>query len=225
MPRTKFVIMSAAGAAVLAFVSALFGRVSFGAILLRSIFWAGVFGIFGFGSHVLLSKIIPELFEISADHEVDTEAGETYGQEKKAEVGGNLNIVLEGEEPAFSAAEEDASEEDLPGRDENEFIEEIQSVDEEDGEAYLGSEKIEAQPADDEDARGGGRGGGGALDVDSLPDLEDFSESFDSVAAAQEGDDQFIEQPGEEVDLLGTHHDPATIAKAVRTIIGRDQEG
>lgn len=225
MPRLKIVIFSAAVAAVLAFISALFGRVSFGAILLRTLFWAGVFGIFSLGIQLLLEKLIPELFESSSETVEEPETEGEFGSNEAGEVGNNLNIVLEGEEPAFTAAGEDDSGEETAEEDENEFIEEIQAVDDEDE-----PERGAADGTDSGIPNGGGPEEevaeiGTVSDVDSLPNLSDFSDSFDSVSSVQEEGGQLSGQSGEDVDLLGTHHDPATVAKAVRTIIGRDQEG
>lgn len=225
MPRLKIVVLSAAGAGFLAFISALFGRVSFGAILLRSLFWAGVFGIFSLGLQVLLEKLIPELFESASELAEGPETEEEFGSNREAKVGNNLNIVLEDEEPAFAVAGEDDSGEDSGEEDEDEFIEEIQAVENEDESAQGNAHETDSGIPNGEEPEEEVAEIGTVSNVDSLPNLSDFSDSFDSVSAAQDEADHYSGQSGEDVDLLGTHHDPATVAKAVRTIIGRDQEG
>src|SRR6056297_1139379 len=108
MPGLKTVLISSIGAALLAFISGLFGRVTLGAMLLRSLFWAGVFGLFSFGVHLLLQKMVPELFEKGSEPENEFEDGEETSEEDTSGKGRNLNIVLEGDEPALeSAAAED----------------------------------------------------------------------------------------------------------------------
>lgn len=231
----KTVLFSASGAAVLAFISGLFGRVTFGAMLLRSLFWAGVFGIFSLGVYMLLQKMVPELFEERAEPESEFQDGEEKDEEISSEKGSNLNIVLEGDDPALDnvISDDDGEREEGEGlEDGNEFVEEIQAVDDEseneesaedDGEkvSAFSSSSADRNQTDDEDVRDRGA----VSDVDTLPDLEDFSDSFESVAASQDSSDHFTEKSQEGVDLLGEQHDPATVAKAVRTIIGRDQEG
>ncbi len=77
----------------------------------------------------------------------------------------------------------------------------------------------------------------GSDDVDSLPDLEDFADSFEGVASSQDGEgnsdagaasgsrsgDGF--SSSEPVDVFGSQEDPETVAKALRTFMKKDQEG
>jgi hypothetical protein len=71
-----------------------------------------------------------------------------------------------------------------------------------------------------------------AENVDTLPDLEDFADSFEGVAASQEegGGGEMSSYSGggsssSNVDVMGDHHDSETVAKAVRTLMKKDQEG
>ncbi|MFO7848432.1 MAG: hypothetical protein R6V67_00605, partial [Spirochaetia bacterium] len=73
--------------------------------------------------------------------------------------------------------------------------------------------------------------------------LEDFADSFEGVAASQEEGESSDSSAGSSggsagglsslgkgtsssnVDVNGDQHDPATVAKAVRTLMKKDQEG
>ncbi len=230
MPDKKIVLWSAAFAAVLAFISGLFGRVSFAVVLFRTLLGAAAFGVFTFGIAFLLKQFIPELFETAAESAGNGASGKGHEQGDTSHTGGNLNIVLEGEEPSFPVeGKEDAAGSARTGDSDNEFIEEIREADvQENGD---GAEKPAAgntvQASSSADQGDILDDYGDLSDVDTLPDLEEFSDSFESVAASQDGD-TFSEKNRDsdnKVDMLEGQHDPATVAKAVRTIIRRDQEG
>ena len=229
MPDTKIVFLIAACAAALAFISGLFGRVSFGIVLLRTLIGGVLFGVFSYGAGVLLKRFIPEIFELSSgkseedDHDVPFESAENH------ERGGNLNIVLEGEDPSYSASDEEENVSFQTDDRDNGFIEEIHELESEaeDSSGKPASKGHSARKAAVSDSADILEDYGDLSDVDVLPDLEEFSDSFESVAAAQ-NDDSFSEKSrasNNKVDMLEGQHDPATVAKAVRTIIRRDQEG
>lgn len=230
MPDKKIVLWSAAFAAVLAFISGLFGRVSFAVVLLRTLMGAAAFGAFAFGIAFLLKQFIPELFETAAESAAGGDSAKDSEHTDTSRSGSNLNIVLEGEEPSFAVeGNEEVSASTQTGDGDNEFIEEIREDDvHEDGGSEQKSAAGNTVKASNAEEPGDILDDYGDLsDVDTLPDLEEFSDSFESVAASQDGD-TFSEKNRDsdnKVDMLEGQHDPATVAKAVRTIIRRDQEG
>ena len=230
MPDKKIVLWSAAFAAILAFISGLFGRVTFAVVLFRTLLSAAAFGVFSFGIAFLLKQFIPELFETAVE---SAAGGQSAGESEHADTshsGGNLNIVLEGEEPSFTIeGGEDSSGSTQTGDSDNEFIEEIREddVQETGGSGQKSASENTVQSSTSEEPGDILDDYGDISDVDTLPDLEEFSDSFESVAASQDGD-TFSEKSRDsdnKVDMLEGQHDPATVAKAVRTIIRRDQEG
>jgi hypothetical protein len=64
-------------------------------------------------------------------------------------------------------------------------------------------------------------------DIDELPDLEDYADSFESVAAdtQSEGDEGYRGASSGAVDIDGEQEDPATVAKALRKFMKNDEEG
>ncbi|MFW6208142.1 MAG: hypothetical protein ACOC2P_02865 [Spirochaetota bacterium] len=229
MPNIKVVIWSAAGAAVIAFIAGLFGRVDFLDLILRTLIGGAAFGLFGAGVSVLLMRFVPEIFEIQEveEEEFAVASSETKNEGTQAQQGSNLNIVLDGDEYSYAGeAGDDLSSE--PGREESaldleedeEFVEQVAESGQSANEARGG--ESQSQSTDYEEFED-------LSDVDTLPDLEDFSDSFESVAAAQDSDGQLTGGGGyssdESVDIMGDQQDPATVAKAVRTIISKDQEG
>jgi hypothetical protein len=156
-----------------------------------------------------------------------------------------------GETPEFAAAQEDDSSDEG-------FIEELDEGEPAPGGSggTAGEEEKhgEQQPASvhTEEGTESGSGGGAeasearpaaassneetdfadAENVDTLPDLEDFADSFEGVAASQEegGGGEMGSYTGggsssSNVDVMGDHHDSETVAKAVRTLMKKDQEG
>lgn len=237
MPNIKVVIWSAASAAVLAFIAGLFGRVAFLDLILRTLLGGAAFGLFGAGVSMLLMRFVPEIFEIQEGEEEEfaVSSSESGSEEAQAQQGSNLNIVLDSDEYSYAGEEVETAaggsgasvSADSYGEDE-EFVEEVAEVGGEDAGQVSNSQDGESrtQPAvqagDYEEFED-------LSDVDTLPDLEDFSDSFESVAAVQDSESDSYGGGGyssdESVDIMGDQQDPATVAKAVRTIISKDQEG
>ena len=63
----------------------------------------------------------------------------------------------------------------------------------------------------------------GEDDEEGLPNIEKFSDVFDS--AAENTGEQSALTGSVSVDIMGQEQDPGTVAKAIRTIMKKDQEG
>lgn len=252
MPDLRLVGSSAAFAFVLSFITGLFGGVGFFTILLRAVIGAVAFGALIGGIYLLLEKMIPELFagekgEEDVDNMPAGEQGASGGNVDitlegedgdtaaagSSSAGGEESVsepaAVEGEAETAGAAEP----EDAESADENEeFVEEVaetgseaQSKEEQPSEEGESAESSSGESEEETDEE--------AEDVDTLPDLEDFAESFEGVAASQtEGEGGSSSGAGaagggasQNVDIKGDEYDPGTVAKAVRTIMDKDQEG
>ena len=231
MPDIKIAIWCAAAAGLLSFIAALIGPVGFAAVLLRSLGGGIGFGLLSYGLLMVLHRFVPEIFDqtggpAAEDEEIEVEQG------SEARPGAKLDIVVDNDEPDFSqTAAYDGGQGEGESEDDT-FIEEVAEEDSH-GEDASGSEgavsaagaSTEKEPSITEEFQE-------LSDVDTLPDLDNFSDAFEGVAASQDEGGGYSSSTGgsmgsrdESVDILGEEHDPATIAKAVRTIIGKDQEG
>ena len=249
MPDIKFIGAGAGFAFLVSLVSGIMGRVGFFTLIFRALAGAVVFGLLVFGIYMVLLKVIPELFESARTEEETGEAA--------AESGGNVDITLgenESESPEYGresteapVGEEDAGTgsldfgtEDEDSLGEDEFVEEVDGGEAgeepaEESEWRSTEEPAEGAGESEEPAAAREESGTGsedtfeeAGDVDTLPDLEDFAESFDGVAASQEGEDGNVSRGGSSsssVDVMGDQQDPETVAKAVRKKKKKDQEG
>jgi hypothetical protein len=223
MPNIKVVIWSAASAAVVAFIAGVFGRVAFLDLILRTLIGGAAFALFGAGVSMLLMRFVPELFEVQEGEEEEFAVSSSESEESANQQGNNLNIVIDSDDYSYAGKNAEKAPADSYGDDE-EFVEEVEDVAGE--EAALEGGESRPQPATQtgeytefEDLS----------DVDTLPDLEEFSDSFESVAAAQDSEGDSYGGGGyssdQSVDIMGDQQDPTTVAKAVRTIISKDQEG
>jgi hypothetical protein len=246
MPNIKVILWSAGSAAVIALLAGLFGRVAFFDLLLRVLLGGAVFGLFGAGVSLLLMRFVPELFEQQETEEegFTVATGEAEEKEAPAQQGNNLNIVLDGDEYSYGDIAESTAENEVEsgefGEDEEQFVEEVSERENQSGlEEQRDSDTARSSQVSAVSESKGSENPAGAsadyqefenlADVDTLPDLDEFSDSFESVAAAQDSENESIGGGGysstDSVDIMGDEQDPATVAKAVRTIIGRDQEG
>ncbi len=60
-------------------------------------------------------------------------------------------------------------------------------------------------------------------DSGDLPNIESFSDTFNSAELEQNGEESASGSIS--VDIMGQNEDPGTVAKAIRTIMKKDQEG
>ncbi len=259
MPNIKIIGACSIFAFVISLFSGIIGGVGFLTILFRAFLGAVIFGLLGGALLMLLERMIPELFETAGTEDaedVETEQGES---------GSNVDITLDEEAESYSPtpdasggmeaggletggmgsaspetasaeteAEGDRQQNDFREED-DQFVEEVaeNTAGEESGDSFLPHEGGEHEPG----------GAEGFEEVDTLPDLEDFADSFEGVAASQEegsegnfssnstaGSSGGLSNLGggassSSVEVNGDQHDPATVAKAVRTLMKKDQEG
>lgn len=185
--------IAATAAFVLSVLVGIIGGVSFLAVLLRATIGGIVFGAGAIGISALIGRFLPELRAPSDQGPADAP-------------GGKLDIVV-GDEVELSGGETEA---------ETEWSgiapEELEPGDEEERSDYTSEDQAaEASEAD------------GAEEIetleevdsaDGLPEVEGFAESFTSESLASAGPAELRSDTG---------NDPATIAKAIRTVLKRDQ--
>ncbi len=243
-PNLKFSAYFAGSAFVIATLTGVLAGVGFGAILLRAVIGAIVFAGIGYGSYIVISARLPELLSGAAVSS-NTAQAEGYGQ--------NVDIVVDddGEEDELPAAgESDAGESDrsagvdraaeaagasasrgFSDEDEPGDLEEVA----EDGESAAGGgdelveevEEVAAAP----DSAASARSGSEDVDensVDALPDIGGFAGDFESEGAegaevVEEDDSNGSFGGSSRAQSHGIEQDPEVIAKALQTVIKRDE--
>jgi len=214
MIHWKFIAGCAAVAAVLSFAAGLFGRVAFGPLLMRAILSGIVFGGIATGFELLTRKFLPELFSGSEDVDNNRESEE-------ATTGGGVDIIVDEEEPVSFAPQVDFEEAEMH-EDADAFIEadrDAGNAEEPEGEAPPEEKQDVESPQEPTAKESSGNG---------LPSIEDFSGTFEGVSGGAAGVDSLDSSKArtlEAVDSLGGENDPATMAKAIRSMVQKDQEG
>lgn len=215
-------VFAAAGCFVLSFVTGLFAQVGFGWLLLRALLMGVLGGAMAIGLRWLVLRFLPEL----------SQGVGGLGPEPSVETGRNLDIVVA--DDAVEGAAEGIAEDAPEGGAKLEAV----AVDPDDGEQGDFAEELEelkASPiltakgeAPDETYKPV-KPPDVIEDVDVLPDLESFSDSFAVQDVAGEGG---AEAPPEgrsansgSSSKSSALNDSETIAQAIRTTLHRDKKG
>ena len=224
MANFKITGIVAASAALLSLILGLFSQVTPGALFLRALGSGVLFGLLFTGGNWVFRRFLPELFEdVPAEASGDAEEGSEGA-------GGRLNIVLDGEdgetaperERAFDSGSGDEG--DFPGGDrdfgdEDSGEPELESADEAPEDSGFRPVKLgerleeEIEEAEAVDDTG-----------EEIPDIGAFENQFQSANTGVDNLDSG-KSGGRTIDLLGGEHDPEEAAKAIQTILKKDQEG
>jgi hypothetical protein len=198
----KIPAVAGGGAFLLSLLVGVAGRIAFGVLATRALIWALIFAALAFGIDWLLRRYLPELYSGSAD---SPEEGER-----------TVDITLEEENPVAGSQETlDAAE--------------TAEVTEDDDEVSAGeteAEELETLGEAGENAKADIESSGNDEEEDDLPegDLADFGAAGSEFSGAK-SEEETPRQQAESVDVLGMDEDPATVARAVRTFMNKDQEG
>lgn len=210
----NWIIVGVTGAAAffLALLTGVISGVSFGVVFIRSILSGALFAGAAAGIYILLQNMIPELFEFSDNSDEGVE-------------GSGIDIVVEGDdEEHISYSNDEPSEMGTldVAADAADDVGVLESA-EESGD---GSEPMEGDGSPENS------GVGLNFNMDELPEMDDFSDSFSGVADSisdESGGKSAVapSSPSSQttVDVLGDEQDPETIARAVQTVLKKDREG
>ena len=209
MKDWKMIAVIASLAFLFSFISGLIGSVGFGIIIIRAIIGSILFAGIGYGISILLRKFLPELFETHAETALVSDENLSQKQENPVDGKPKIDISI--------------------GSDKEEFAVEMESVDNPDSDSDLNSETVDEVKSDlvDEisesksevDETAGGNNIPSNIDV--LPDMGVFSNSFNSA----EDLDSSGSSGNITLDIMGEEQDPELVAKALRTMVKKDQEG
>ncbi len=235
MERVLKVAVFVAGVAfVLSALTGMLAGVGFTTALVRALLSALVFGSGGAAVSAVVARLLPELLESSAGSGDGKDPG--IKAPDAGGSGGRLNIVVEGDD-----GDEGDQDEEQSFRDDDDLVEEVEerSVDDED--EVMRSVVAGGAGADDaddtEDADGdsadtdsatanldGVNSDDGDDSIEEMPDIGGFAGSFVSPEAGDAGGGSEFDGSGGQSssEKSDAGNDPATIAKALRTMMNRD---
>ncbi|HOX31803.1 MAG TPA: hypothetical protein PLB91_05695 [Spirochaetales bacterium] len=240
-------LVAAAAAALLSSLVGAIAGIGFGVIALRAILGGALFGGLVFAALALARRVLPGLGAgpaLAGGPGLEGPGALTEGMgplEEEEGRGRAVNIVLPGEGPSGEGLEEAAPLQELspapaeppPGR-KAPAAPPLAAL-EEVGPELSGAEELGSLIGPDE-AEGGaaalppasGRGSASFEDLDVLPDLEGFSDSFAPAEMHPAAEPAPSSRGGSSGGGGGGRSeplDPAALAQAVRTILKRDQKG
>lgn len=217
-PNLKFSAYFAGSAFVIAFLTGIFAGVGFATVILRALIGAVVFAGLGYGTYIVISTRLPELLSRAAPSEREAEG---YGQ--------NVDIVVDDEDGIPDAAAELGAADEPPAATEGEAGELEEVTDEEAATAGEGGdelveevEEVAASSAATETSSPGGD----EVDensVDALPDIGGFAGDFEAEGTEVVEEDEGGTSGSSRAREHGIQQDPEVIAKALQTVIKRDE--
>jgi hypothetical protein len=229
----RIVIGFAAFAFVVALLSGLIGGVSFGILVLRTFLGTALFAGLGAGVSWVFGRYLPEIFNAGEPQQTagrEEEPGEEVDivlpEENPHEAGADELGGLETEEEA--AAEGAAEVEDLDDFGAEDMSGELEEVEEGDAEDEgVAAETAADEPAEDVDGAEAASLDDGFAEFDSMPALDVLEQEEDpeEEALARTEEDPPGLKGGKNVDVMGSAHDPAEAAKAIKTWLRKDEKG
>lgn len=206
MKDWKIIAISATLAFLFSFISGLLGLVSIGVIFLRAVLGAFIFGAFGFGISILLRKYLPEIFELKSG--LSSEDDEDLPQvQEPSELSGEADNIVS-DKPVIDISIDDETEQAVSE----------ESSDSNSGKNELVEEVVEMGKTKEFDDNNHIPG-----NLDALPDMGVFSNSFEN-SVSEDGDNSSSPGAGT-LDIMGEEQNPEFVAKAVQTMVKKDQEG
>jgi hypothetical protein len=232
-------IIAAAAAALLSALVGIIAGVPFGILLLRALLGGAVFGSIVYGGYFVARRFLPV-----------APGAQTAGQASETEAGSHsIDIVLPGETPDGFLGRGRAEEAEDFGKPLDEMAlaggapreSSLSLSPDDDDDADSGLEEVGSLlPPEDGEGKSAAvprpesAGGTAFDDLDVLPDLDGFSETFagtEFAGSSEPAETALSRRPdsrfkgGQRGGDGSEHPDPASLAQAVRTILKRDQKG
>lgn len=206
--KWKIPAIAAGGAFLLSLLIGVAGRVVFGSAILRAFIWAIVFAALAFGVDLLLRKYLPELL--------------TGESEETASHHPSVDITLDDENPVMPGSTQESEE---SGYEENGVAEAERTRVDDEGEfgAADAEEAVEIDQVDEPGRDSVSRTADESEDTGEA-EFSDFA-SVETALGSSGGRGRAEAPQSANIDFLGIDEDPATVAKAVRTFMKKDQEG
>jgi hypothetical protein len=231
-------LLAACSAAALSALVGIIAGVGFLALVLRAIVGGLVIGAAAYGGIALVKRMLPGFLEstgtVGPEQDLDSTAA--------PEMGANVDIVLPGDSPeaespepvAYVSAAEPADASEGAALAENASSEEEADLLEPEDSSFGAEAAIPIESAQD----GGRRTSAGFDELDVLPDLDGFSDSFTASEFASGGAGSERSEGATPASVMSASSsgasaarmgqgnlDSVALAQAVRTILKRDQKG
>jgi len=214
MKDWKIIAISGALAFLISFISGLIGQVSLGVLVFRAFLGAVVFAALGYGITVLLRMYLPELFELQSGESSELSdglAGMQDGSGKVSEINPTGN-----ENPVIDISIDDETEKSFIGGSTVGESKISAGIDNKDTD--LIDEIVETGNSDESSGENQVPG-----NLDVLPDMGVFSNSFENTEDIE--DNNSNSSGNITLDIMGEEQDPELVARALRTMVNKDQEG
>ncbi|MBN1649361.1 MAG: hypothetical protein JW874_15090 [Spirochaetales bacterium] len=246
MKHLRLLLIIAGGAFLLAMLTGLFSGIGFGTVLFRSFLTAILSGALAFGLIFAVEKFLPELTGKTAEKSEaeDDLAGLIDGDEEDMAIPAepmqnSVDITLD-DENTYELDENGDSETMTAVQDEDDsdvdYMPEEDELDSTSDSSDMGSDFVEEIGPDAEDmpssqgfSSGSISGKEEAEEIgEDLPSLDQFSSTFNSV----ESNFLDTEESGpasrggkDSVEIMGGEHSADELAKAVQTLLSKDEKG
>ena len=223
---------------ILSIITGIIGTALPGAVFMRAVIFAVLFGVLGFIILFITDRFVPEFFVAGSEDEMDYDsaldpADETLNQSEAAERGTKLDITVEDEE--FGELENA----DESGSADEGFVSGPESEGGESGEVAEAAENGETEEAEElEEVSDAGESEGGEQEANTaeeegkdrkseLPDIGGFSNSFENTENVSGNSDGLSSIDGGTggAEIMGGMHETQEIVRAVQTVLKKDQEG
>ncbi|MFP4509565.1 MAG: hypothetical protein ACLFNQ_05495 [Spirochaetaceae bacterium] len=201
----KAVAIASSGAFLLSFLTGLIAGVTFDALLWRAVFFGVLFGVGTVASSYSMQRWLPELLSQDAGAGTGRHVDMTVGDDEE-----------EQDEPSEASAS-NASRGGLSSVFDDSMIEEVEET------SAADTEPSEQKAGQQKPASGGTGSGGSAIeaDDDSLPELDGFSDSFETVGTDA---DSAVSSEWSSSHAAEEHGmDTKSMAEALRTVLKRDE--
>ena len=203
-----FAAVSAGFAFIVSLITGLVSRVGFGHTLLRAFIAGLIFALLGAALEMLSRSIFPDLFSARTSGST-ADDNEPVTEAERENTGAQVDITLDDGDENIAVLE--SADEDDRG-----FVEEIG------GDTASEQEKPVNFPASNPE------GDDNMDSMEELPSLDGLSDSFESSWGDDDSggnSNSSSAQSHGEIDVLGELQNPGDVARAVQTIMKRDQEG
>lgn len=193
----KAVAIASSGAFLLSFLTGLVAGVGFGALLWRAVIFGALFGAGTVSSSYAMQRWLPELLSQDAVSETGRHVDMTVGDDEAEENEPSEAYTASASQGGVSSVFDDSMIEE---------VEETSAVD-----PVPGEQKPVQQDA----------GSRAEADDDSLPELDGFSDSFETIGTDT---DSAISSGGSSSHAAEEHGmDTKSMAEALRTVLKRDE--
>jgi hypothetical protein len=213
----KISVFCAGFAFCISFLFGLISGVGFGTMFLRAFLGAIIFGGLGFGADFVLRRFLPEMFASDGENGgiPDVTASDINPHDQSTDD----NFVAEAGEPdgesAFRISNQVSENEES-----DDLVEEIEELPHSEASTSAAAQ-ADVQPAGSETAET-------IEDLDVLPDVGELNASF--AAGADDVNEGVLAKTGDsggsgKAAAFTEDQNPAILAKALRTVLKRDNEG